>query len=139
MLIARGLRLAGLLLAFGFHFALAMDPGDVVFNFSAALIALFFLFLPDDFSQRLSSTLTPLRRAWMQPPNRLAWLVSRACSLSGDSGAVCLAHFSAGDRDWPYLRGVSRRLGRLRWGRDRDFSRHRPAAAPDVPTRPAAY
>ena len=79
MLIARGLRLAGLLLAFGFHFALAMDPGDVVFNFSTALIALFFLFLPDDFSQRLSSTLAPLRRAWLQPPNRLAWFLSRAC------------------------------------------------------------
>jgi hypothetical protein len=79
MLILRGLRLAGLLLAFGFHFALAMDPGDVVFNFSAALIALFFLFLPDDFSQRLSLTLAPLRRAWLQPPNRLVWFVSRAC------------------------------------------------------------
>ena len=79
MLVLRGLRLAGLLLAFGFHFALAMDPGDVVFNFSAALIALFFLFLPDDFSQRLSVTLAPLRRAWLQPPNRLAWVVSRAC------------------------------------------------------------
>jgi hypothetical protein len=79
MLVAGGLRLAGLLLAFGFHFALAMDPGDVVFNFSAALIALFFLFLPDDFPQALSSTLAPLRRAWQHPPNRGVWLVSRLC------------------------------------------------------------
>lgn len=77
MLVARGLRLAGLLLAFGFHFALAMDPGDVVFNFSAALLALFFLFLPDNFSQSLRSTLAPLRRAWLQPPNRLVWFLSR--------------------------------------------------------------
>ena len=64
MLVARGLRLAGLIIAFGFHFALAMDPGDVVFNFSSMLLALFFLFLPDDFSHHVSSTLAPLRRWW---------------------------------------------------------------------------
>ncbi len=78
MLVARGLRLAGLLLAFGFHFALAMDPGDVVFNFSAALIALFFLFLPEDFVVALSSTLTPLRRMWLDQSQWLAWGMSRA-------------------------------------------------------------
>ena len=49
MLVARRAAPGGCLLAFGFHFALAMDPGDVVFNFSAALVALFFLFLPDRF------------------------------------------------------------------------------------------
>jgi hypothetical protein len=76
MLVLSGLRLAGLLLAFGFHFALAMDPGDVVFNFSAALIALFFLFLPLDFPQALSSTLAPFRRIWHHP-NRFMWSVSR--------------------------------------------------------------
>jgi hypothetical protein len=64
MLVLRPLRLAGLLLAFAFHFTLAMDPGDVVFNFSAILLALFSLFLPHDFPAALSSTLEPLRRAW---------------------------------------------------------------------------
>jgi hypothetical protein len=79
MLVVSGFRLAGLLLAFGFHFALAMDPGDVVFNFSAALLALFFLFLPDNFAQVLSSTLAPLRRVWQHPPGRAVWFVSRLC------------------------------------------------------------
>jgi len=78
MLVARRLRIAGLVLAFGFHFALAMDPGDVVFNFSAALIALYFLFLPDDFPVALSATLAPLRRAWRDPSHRLTRVVSRA-------------------------------------------------------------
>ena len=64
MLIVARWRLTGLVVAFLFHFALAMDPGDVVFNFSAILIALFFLFLPDDFPQALSATLAPLRRGW---------------------------------------------------------------------------
>ena len=40
MLVVRRWRLAGLLLAFAFHFALAMDPGDVVFNFSAILLGI---------------------------------------------------------------------------------------------------
>ncbi|MEQ1896927.1 MAG: hypothetical protein ABL971_05990 [Vicinamibacterales bacterium] len=79
MLVARRLRLAGLLLAFGFHFALAMDPGDVIFNFSAILLALFSLFLPNDSAQALYSTLAPLRRAWRRPPNRIVWLGARAC------------------------------------------------------------
>ena len=48
MLVVRRFRLAGLFLAFVFHFALAMDPGDVVFNFSSILISLFFLFLPEE-------------------------------------------------------------------------------------------
>jgi hypothetical protein len=61
LLVVRGWRLAGLLLAFAFHFSLAMDPGDVVFNFSAILVAIFFLFLPDDFPEALGRTLSPLR------------------------------------------------------------------------------
>ena len=64
MLIVRRWRLTGLFVAFLFHFALAMDPGDVVFNFSAILVALFFLFLPEDFPEALSSTLAPVRRWW---------------------------------------------------------------------------
>ena len=52
----------GLLLAFAFHFALAMDPGDVVFNFSAILLAFFFLFLPDEFAASVATTLSALRR-----------------------------------------------------------------------------
>jgi hypothetical protein len=62
MLVVRPWRLAGLLLAFAFHFALAMDPGDVVFNFSAILLALFFLFLPDEFAASVATTLAALRR-----------------------------------------------------------------------------
>ena len=62
------------------------------------------------------STLAPLRRAWLHPPNRLVWFVSRACCLRVDAGAVRLPHFSAGDRDRPDARGVSRRLGRVRCG-----------------------
>jgi hypothetical protein len=64
MLVVKGWRLAGLLLAFLFHFSLAMDPGDVVFNFSAILVAIFFLFLPDDFSDALAHTLSGIRRKW---------------------------------------------------------------------------
>jgi len=63
LLVVRRFRLAGVLLAFAFHFALAMDPGDVVFNFSAILLALFFLFLPEDFAAAVGATLAPLRRA----------------------------------------------------------------------------
>ncbi len=62
LLVVRRWRLAGLLLAFGFHFALAMDPGDVVFNFSAILLAFFFLFLPDEFAASVAITLNTLRR-----------------------------------------------------------------------------
>jgi hypothetical protein len=62
MLVVRRWRLAGVLLAFGFHFALAMDPGDVVFNFSAILLAFFFLFLPDEFAASVASTLGEFRR-----------------------------------------------------------------------------
>ena len=62
MLVVRRWRLAGVLLAFAFHFGLAMDPGDVVFNFSAILLAFFFLFLPDDFASSLATTLGALRR-----------------------------------------------------------------------------
>jgi hypothetical protein len=83
MLVMSGLRLAGLLLAFGFHFALSMDPGDVVFNFSAALTGLFFLFLPRDFPQALSSTLAPRRSMWRHPPGRLLWFVSRVIVYLG--------------------------------------------------------
>jgi hypothetical protein len=61
MLVVRRWRLAGVLVAFAFHFALAMDPGDVVFNFSAILVAFFFLFLPDDFAAPLAATLNELR------------------------------------------------------------------------------
>ena len=61
MLVVRRWRLAGLLLAFAFHFSLAMDPGDVVFNFSAALLAFFFLFMPDDFAASIASTLSDMR------------------------------------------------------------------------------
>ena len=61
MLVVRRWRLAGVLLAFGFHFALAMDPGDVVFNFSAILLAFFFLFLPDGFTASVATTLGALR------------------------------------------------------------------------------
>jgi hypothetical protein len=64
MLIVARWRLTGLFVAFLFHFALAMDPGDVVFNFSAILVALFFLFLPDDFPGALSSTLAPVHHWW---------------------------------------------------------------------------
>ena len=78
MLVVRSLRVAGLFLAFVFHFALAMDPGDVVFNFSAMLLALFFLFLPETFSDLLSSALLPLRRWWADArPLSPAWLVGR--------------------------------------------------------------
>jgi hypothetical protein len=61
MLVVRRWRVAGLLLAFAFHFALAMDPGDVVFNFSAILIAFFFLFLPDGFARSVGVTLNAVR------------------------------------------------------------------------------
>ena len=61
MLIVRRWRLAGVLLAFAFHFALAMDPGDVVFNFSAILLAFFFLFLPDEFAASIATTLGSVR------------------------------------------------------------------------------
>jgi hypothetical protein len=61
MLVVRRWRLAGLLLAFAFHFALAMDPGDVVFNFSAILLAFFFLFLPDEFAASVATTLRTVR------------------------------------------------------------------------------
>ncbi len=79
MLVVRRLRIAGLLLAFGFHFALAMDPGDVVFNFSAMLLALFYLFLPEGFSQSLGGTLAPFHRWWtrLRPP-QLQWIIARA-------------------------------------------------------------
>jgi hypothetical protein len=62
LLVVKQWRLAGILLAFGFHFALAMDPGDVVFNFSAILLAFFFLFLPDEFAGSVMVTLTTVRR-----------------------------------------------------------------------------
>jgi hypothetical protein len=62
MLVVRRWRLAGVLLAFAFHFALAMDPGDVVFNFSAILLAFFFLFMPDTFAASVLATLATLRR-----------------------------------------------------------------------------
>lgn len=62
MLVVRRWRLAGLLVAFFFHFGLAMDPGDVVFNFSAILLAFFFLFLPDDFASSVATTLGTVRR-----------------------------------------------------------------------------
>jgi hypothetical protein len=68
MLVVRRWRLAGLLLAFAFHFALAMDPGDVVFNFSAILLALFFLFLPDGFAASVATTLSALRRRILPVP-----------------------------------------------------------------------
>ena len=71
MLVARGLRIAGLLLAFGFHLALALDPGDVVFNFSAMLLALYLLFLPDGFASATMEALAPLRRWWDRAPGML--------------------------------------------------------------------
>jgi hypothetical protein len=58
MLAVRRFRLAGLWMAFIFHFALAMDPGDVVFNFSAILIALFVLFLPEESAPVIVETVT---------------------------------------------------------------------------------
>jgi hypothetical protein len=61
MLVVRRFRLAGLWLAFLFHFALAMDPGDVVFNFSSILIALFFLFLPEESAIVILDTVTAAR------------------------------------------------------------------------------
>jgi hypothetical protein len=84
MLVLRPLRLVGLLLAFAFHFTLAMDPGDVVFNFSAILLALFSLFLPHDFPAALSATLEPLRRAWRADglSRRLRLTVQTAARLS---------------------------------------------------------
>ena len=79
MLVVRRLRIAGLFLAFVFHFALAMDPGDVVFNFSAMLLALFFLFLPESFAGIVSAALLPLRRWWAEARLlSLSWLAGRS-------------------------------------------------------------
>lgn len=61
MLVVRRLRLAGVWLAFVFHFALAMDPGDVVFNFSSILISLFFLFLPEESGAVILGVVTAFR------------------------------------------------------------------------------
>lgn len=84
MLLVRRLRVAGLLLAFAFHFLLAMDPGDVIYNFSAVLLALFFLFLPDDFPRALDRTLAPVRALWSRRgTNTLAWLLTRAVLYLG--------------------------------------------------------
>jgi hypothetical protein len=69
MLVVRRWRLAGLLLAFAFHFALAMDPGDVVFNFSAILLAFFFLFLPDEFAASVATTLSAVRSRVLRMPH----------------------------------------------------------------------
>ena len=75
MLVVGRVRLAGLLLAFLFHFALAMDPGDVVFNFSSILIALFFLFLPESSAPVILDVVTSLRDrllSMLRAPRRAA-------------------------------------------------------------------
>ena len=61
MLVVRRWRLAGLLLAFAFHFALAMDPGDVVFNFSGFCWRSL-SFSADGFAGSVATTLSALRR-----------------------------------------------------------------------------
>ena len=76
MLVVRRWRLAGVLLAFAFHFALAMDPGDVVFNFSAILLAFFFLFLPDEFAASLATTLSA--HSEIASPERFTYLRLRS-------------------------------------------------------------
>lgn len=87
MLIARRTRLMGLALAFCFHFALAMDPGDVVFNFSGILLAFFFIFMPDKFATSIRAVLTTARQKWlpsggMPPLMRTAVIVPTALLLA---------------------------------------------------------
>ena len=102
MLVVRRWRLAGVLLAFAFHFALAMDPGDVVFNFSAILLAFFFLFLPDDFRRRQSLPRSaPVRRRVVGSAGRVSPMAVKSAAVRRGGPAARGAHLSRCDGNWP--------------------------------------
>lgn len=111
MLMNGPLRFAGVLIAFGFHFTLAMDPGEVVFNFTAMLLALYVLFLPAPFHNALASVLADGSRRWRQWRERvLLFVLTRAAAF------VVLPLLLAGiifrrDLHW----GLTQEHGRLLW------------------------
>jgi hypothetical protein len=79
LLFSRRLWLAGIVIGIVFHTLLALEPGNVFFNFTTMLFALFFLFTPDNFIEALYETLASLNRFWtMVASHTLSRLLSRA-------------------------------------------------------------
>jgi hypothetical protein len=60
LLLVRRTRWVGVLLAMGFHTAISLDLGQHFYDFTAVLVALFVLFLPDSWSRAASDRLRRL-------------------------------------------------------------------------------
>jgi hypothetical protein len=111
MLLVGRWRLAGLIVAFTFHFLLSMDPGDVIFNFSAMLIALYFLFLPEECASAIRQVLQPIRNRWARTQSAvLPRFVSRAAVY-----AVAPAVFAAIIFRRTLDNGLTAETGRVLW------------------------
>lgn len=87
-------RLMGLVAAIVFHFMLAVEPANVIFNFSAILLGFFVLFTPDGFPQALDAVLAPVRRRWDLAGSRTGtWLVTRGLAFVAVPALVVILIF----------------------------------------------
>lgn len=97
LLLARRTRSAGVLVALGFHYVLAVDRTHQFFDFSSVLVPLFLLFLHpatlDDLVAGLEGRRDALRRRWSSGPELL-----RLVALAGVALVVLIA---SGPGDWP--------------------------------------
>lgn len=97
LLVVRRTRSLGVVLALSFHFVLALDRSRHFFDFSAALVPLFLLFLPPAGLVRASQRLADaVRRAtqWWPSGLELLRLLALAC-------AVLVVVIASGPEEWP--------------------------------------
>jgi hypothetical protein len=89
MLFLRGWRKWAVLIGGFFHLALALHPVPAIFSFTAMMLALYFLFLPNDFATRIKEQWRALseRRGWkLHQPQRV-----RRAAIAGLAALAFLA------------------------------------------------
>lgn len=103
LLLFRRTRVAGVLLGLGFHYMLALNPQHRFYNFSAMVLAVYFLFLPFDYVGGLKPVLADWRAGrWLLAHAESGALRRNFNRVVLAVGMVLLALFAVGFRPGAY-------------------------------------
>ncbi len=93
MLLLRGWRRTAIVLGIAFHLALSLHPIQEIYSFTAMMIALYFLFAPNDFATRLAEQwrdIAWVRRHRLNEPARIRRLALVGAGTLGAGAAVAM-------------------------------------------------